>query len=428
MKIKWNLNVSIIIISAVFVCSCSAMRTDKKAEEPYQLGISAKVQSISDREAVLKVAIPVLKAGVDKVINDIAQQVVEKGVLIEGITVEIDSVPAMILEARGNIIRIAAEKPLAFSVGSDVALKIPRKTIAVVDFEVIRGNRKEAARVTLEGLTSALIDSGHFEVVERAKLKVLLEELELSMTGLMSESSSSKKGNLKLADLILTGTMAEMKEMWDINLRLVNVGTGRALAAIAMRTALFSPLEMRDVGPLNESFEGTAADPSWKIGYKMRGAFHIGIDRKMGAEDSRQSLTISFDFSGKEGQKIFARAENRKKRDLYMYRGVEFFARSSQALTGHFFILTSKPDDSNVMDAWTGEFEADTEWKQVKIPFESLTIGRAWIMGGAGKYGARLGDQVLRLDRVELFGIGVVGRNNPPVKGQMGIDEIRFYR
>ena len=52
-----------------------------------------------------------------------------------------------------------------YTVGAVLKLKIPKKIIAIVDFEVIRG-RKKAGRVTLEGLTSTLIDSGHFTVVE----------------------------------------------------------------------------------------------------------------------------------------------------------------------------------------------------------------------------------------------------------------------
>jgi len=244
----------------------------------------------------------------------------------------------------------------------------------------------------------------------------------------MEESASAKTGHLKMADLILTGTLAEIKRKWDINLRLINVRTGRALAAISMRTVLFRPSEMRDAGPLNEGFEEDAVDPSWKVGHKKRGAFHVGLDRGKGAEDSQNSLAIRFNFKGKKGAKIFARAENRKKRDLYMYHGVEFFVRSSRPVTGHFYLVTSSPDDPNVMDAWSGEFEAGKEWKLVKIPFESLTVGRGWIKKGAERFGAQHGDQILRLDRVELFGIGARGKDNPPVKGKIKIDEIRFYR
>jgi TolB-like protein len=425
---KRGMKTLLAVMAVIVLCSCVATKAAKDTEESYQLDIMATVQSVSDREAVLTVEMPVLKSGADKVINDIARQVVEKGLLVEGIAITVGKVPAVIREVRGNIIRVAAESLLALPVGSQVALTIPKKTIAIVDFEVIRGNQKEAGRVTLEGLTSALIDSGHFNIVERAKLKSLVNELELSMTGLMSESSAEKIGHLQMADLILTGTLAEMRGKWDINLRLINVATGRALAAISMRTVLFAPSEMRDAGPLNETFEDNTADPSWEIGNKMRGAFHVGLDRTGGTEDSRQSMVISFDLRGEKGKKVFPRAENRKKRDLYMYRGVEFYVRSSEPLTGQFFLLTSTPDNPNVMDAWSAKFEMDTQWRQVAIPFESLTVGRGWIKGGAEKYGAQHGDQILRLDRVELFSIGILGRNNPPVKGEMFVDSIRFYQ
>ena len=43
-------------------------------------------------------------------------------------------------------------------------------------------------------------------------------------------------GKLLMADIILTGTLADIGGAWDINLRLVNVRTGQAMAAISMRT------------------------------------------------------------------------------------------------------------------------------------------------------------------------------------------------
>ncbi|MEA3416634.1 MAG: hypothetical protein U9R02_10865 [Thermodesulfobacteriota bacterium] len=54
-------------------------------------------------------------------------------------------------------------------------------------------------------------------------------------------------------------------------------------------------------------------------------------------------------------------------------------------------------------------------------------IGRGWIKKRAAKYGAGYGDQILRLDRVELLSIGIAGWDNPPVKGKIWIDNIRFY-
>jgi hypothetical protein len=43
-------------------------------------------------------------------------------------------------------------------------------------------------------------------------------------------------------------------------------------------------------------------------------------------------------------------------------------------------------------------------------------------------YGANPGDQVLRLERVEGFQIGVHQRKNGEAAGSLWIDGIRFYR
>ena len=87
------------------------------------------------------------------------------------------------------------------------------------------------------------------------------------------ETPEKVMGKLLMADIILTGTLADIGGAWDINLRLVNVRTGQAMAAITMRTPLFKPTELRDASAFNEDFEGDVVNPSWQIGYRAKGAF-----------------------------------------------------------------------------------------------------------------------------------------------------------
>ncbi len=364
-------------------------------------------------------------------IGEITQQIVHKSLLLEGMKTEVNGKPVIIRELRGNTARIEVENAADYQTGKSINISVPKKTLAVVDFEVIKGTEREIGRVTLEGLTSALIDSGQFTVLERSKLKAVINELELSLSGLAKDSPDKVSGKLLIADLILTGTLSESMGEWDINLRLVNVRTGQAISAVSIKTALFKPSELRDAGPWNEDFESASIDPSWKLAYQKQrqtGNYaRSGIDRQSGAENSKKSLRIDFKFTEAE-ESFFASAENSKKRNLTLYNGVEFFIRGTDKLYGQVNMLTSSPEDINKIDNWVGFFEIDTEWRKCRIPFDKMVLARRWIKEGAAKYGASPGDQIMRLHRVEAIRIGIDSPKNPATEGTMWIDHIQFYR
>jgi hypothetical protein len=124
---------------------------------------------------------------------------------------------------------------------------------------------------------------------------------------------------------------------------------------------------------------------------------------------------------------MMATIDNLKKRDLSTYRGVEFYIKATEPLNGQFDILTSLPEDPNRMDRWFGTFKIETTWQKVRVPFDDLAIARGWIRQGAQKQGAKLGDQILRVDRVEGFRIGIDSDKNQATSGKVWIDQIMFY-
>ncbi len=416
-----------ILPAVFFMFSCAAVQQQEKPEPLSLLSIESVVQNVSGKEATLELKLPEAKKTPESPISDIARQVLQKSILLEGMKTEINKNPLLIKEIRGNIIKVEFEKPIVFAPGTILKLDVPKKTIAIVDFEVIKGHQKEAGRVTLEGLTSALIDSGQFNVVERTKLKSVMSELELSMSGMTKDAPEKTVGKLLFADLLLTGTLAESHGEWDINLRLLNTRTGQAVSAIAMKTKLFKPSEIRDAGPLVEDFETSQADPSWvmrRAGKKAH--FQTSLDRSTGAEGSKKSVRI--DFKLLEGtEPANARMENMKKRDLSLFDGIEFYAKATETFRGYFTLLTSQQENPNKMDAWTGSFQADQGWEKIRIPFNTLYVGRRWIRQGASRYGATPGDQVMRLDRVESFIIGISVLMNSDASGTLWVDKIRFY-
>jgi len=343
-------NIFIIICVMVSVSGCASLGPMEKRESAHILSIDGTVQTISGSEVTVALKIPELKKTPGSPASDIAQQVVQKTILIEGIKTEVGRIPATVKTIRGNTAVIEFEKPVPYQVGTVLKLMVPKKTIAVVDFEIIKGHEKEVGRVSLEELTSALIDSGQFIVLERSKLKSIMNEIELSLSGMAKETRDKVAGQLIIADLILAGTFAEIGDEWNINLRLINVRTSHAIAAITMKTTLFKPTEIRDSGPLSEDFEDTTTDSTWilmKVGRKVY--FQSSIDRSSGVENSKKSLRLDFNLMA--GQRpMYAHIENRKKRDLSLYDGVEFYVRSTERLYASVGIKTSHPENPNKID------------------------------------------------------------------------------
>lgn len=105
--------------------------------------------------------------------------------------------------------------------------KIP--TIAVWDMENL--SQAESAAFDLGELLSgkvieALVDSGRWNVVEREELIVALEELNLSSTSMVTDSTRLKIGKIVGAQYMVFGNYMQMMQMMQLNLRLIDVETG----------------------------------------------------------------------------------------------------------------------------------------------------------------------------------------------------------
>ena len=296
--------------------------------KPSALDMESVVKGIQGREVIVVARYPQVVKG--SPIDEIAQEVVRKTLLLEGMRIACDGRPAVVKEVRVDTARLEFESPPPFAAGAVLLLAIPKKTIAVVDFEVIKGNQKDTGRVTLEGLTAALIDSGQFVVVEREKLRTVISELQLSLSGLARKTPDQVIGDLFVADLILTGTFAQMQDEWDVRLRIVSVRTGQAIAAVSKRTKLFPASELRDSSAFSENFEGDFIEASWlqhRVGDRKkrhRAFYDVSLDKTQGADNSRHSVRIDFNSPAEMDRSLMIGLENMKKRDLSLFSGIEF--------------------------------------------------------------------------------------------------------
>ena len=83
-----------------------------------------------------------------------------------------------------------------------------RPTLAVREFANTAGGDVPASAVT-EMMTTELYEAGLFTLLEREKLKYVGEEIRLSQSGLMDESTAPELGKIKGAQYSMTGAVTE---------------------------------------------------------------------------------------------------------------------------------------------------------------------------------------------------------------------------
>jgi TolB-like protein len=304
-----------------------------------------------------------------------------------------------------------------------VKIFVPKKILAITDFEVIRGHDKTIGTLTMESLTTAMVNSGQFNVVERHKLKTLFDELKIGLTGLSDSKKAKQLGELLQADLILTGTFANLGSYWNVNLRLINVSTGLIVVAFEEK-ALFSEIKpdaVRDIENINASFEDRFNSYNFALGEttQRNGAYRkVFTDRSDGANHTSASICMKYRLSERGSAVLW----NQKARDLSLFSGISFYAKADHEIYAAFAVRDSNIDDPNKTDVYRKIFPVETSWREYRIYFSNL---------GRSVRHARQNpeaDGILLLDRIESL-IFAVGTNQNPSrsKGKICVDEIYFF-
>lgn len=113
-----------------------------------------------------------------------------------------------------------------------------KKVLAVLDFE---GNERLAGKVDLkmsDMLTTSIVKSGRFDVVERNKINRALSEQDLGMSGVIDEASAAAVGKLLGAEYVVFGsiTSATRKDVDKFGYMLVVIEVGVDVRAVNTTT------------------------------------------------------------------------------------------------------------------------------------------------------------------------------------------------
>jgi TolB-like protein len=106
------------------------------------------------------------------------------------------------------------------------------KTVAVLPFECLSPDDPESAK--LDGRISSLVrsrleESGRFDMVERNRLDLVLEELELSKSKKFDKAQVARIGKLLGARRLVLGDYFHLGDSLRVNVRFVDTETGKIL-------------------------------------------------------------------------------------------------------------------------------------------------------------------------------------------------------
>lgn len=126
---------------------------------------------------------------------------------------------------------------IGFVAASSALAEFKKTKIAVLDFQQQgKFDTDDIGKMAAEWLTTSLVETGRFDIIERRLLEKIINEQSISNSGLVDESSASAIGKLLGVKVVVTGTMITMEDFTEINARLISVETGSIIVAEKIRT------------------------------------------------------------------------------------------------------------------------------------------------------------------------------------------------
>ncbi|MCK4827900.1 hypothetical protein KA005_69870, partial [bacterium] len=91
--------------------------------------------------------------------------------------------------------------------------------------------QQDLEKTITEIFITAFGKSAAFNVIERQQLEKVLDEFELSQSGIIDTSTAKEIGQLTGVEAIVTGTVSQMGNNQRVDARVIDISTGRVVIA-----------------------------------------------------------------------------------------------------------------------------------------------------------------------------------------------------
>ena len=105
--------------------------------------------------------------------------------------------------------------------------------------------------ILISDIYAYYLQKNGIKILDRKELGKILKEIKLSMAGITEAKDAKKIGKLSGADLLLTGNMKELGNIYFINVKLIDVSTGET---VFMDTLSFEDKEFITIKRVDEYF------------------------------------------------------------------------------------------------------------------------------------------------------------------------------
>lgn len=121
---------------------------------------------------------------------------------------------------------------------SSTMLEQNKRKVAVMNFPMLTGEMTDLSIYLSEKLTNSLFQyRDKFDVVERKHLESIFKEINLGLTGLIDEETAQSVGKMSGADAVVIGTITDLGEELDINIRMIGTEKADVLATATAQLA-----------------------------------------------------------------------------------------------------------------------------------------------------------------------------------------------
>lgn len=139
--------------------------------------------------------------------------------------------------------------------------------VAVMDVDSVGDAVKKLELGTGIGdmITSQMGKIAQVKVIDRKRMKTIMKELTLSLSGVVDDTTTKQVGRILAADLILTGSVSQIGNTMSVALRLTDVETAQQVAATTAELPAGELIPSAQVASLEDKYPATAAFRSLSV-------------------------------------------------------------------------------------------------------------------------------------------------------------------